>query len=128
MVPEQSGYCPQYFLISRFSSLWEYLGHWSGGGHLCLTTSASKHFSHFGSRNSKHITSEMLLTWQTGHTSGRYMFRPMSAEEEFHASLLNFGVRKGPTHIAESMLQHPHPASLHELHCHPTLFIHPQIN
>lgn len=51
------------FLISRFSSSGEYLGCWSGLGHPCLTTSANEHFGHFGCRNSKYITSEMLLLW-----------------------------------------------------------------
>lgn len=60
--------------------------------------------------------------------SERYMFRPMSAEEEFHAALLNFGVSEVPTQTAEATLQYPHPPSLHELHCHPTLFIHSQMN
>lgn len=116
------------FLICRFSSVGDYLGHCSGGGHPYLTTSTNEHFSHFSCRNSKYITSEMLLPWQTGHTTGRYMFRPMSAEEEFHAALLNFGVSEVPTQTAEEMVQHPCPPSLHGLHCHPTLFIHPQIN
>lgn len=116
------------FLTSRFSLLGEYLGHWSGGGHLCLTTSANQQCSHFGCRNSKHTTLEMLLPWQTGHTSGSHMFRPTSAEEEFHADLLNFGVSEVLTQTAEAMLQHPRPPSLHELHCPPTLFIHPQTN
>lgn len=49
---------------------------WSGD-HSFLTTSANEHFSHFGCRNSKYITSEMLLPWQAGHTTRRYMFRTM---------------------------------------------------
>lgn len=113
---EQSGYCPLYFFdISRLSLLGEYLGHWSGGGRLCLITSTNEHFSHFGCRNSKYITSEMLLPWQTGHTSGRYRFKPVSTQEEFHAALLNFGVSKVSTQTAEATLQHPCPPSLHKL-------------
>lgn len=119
------------FLISRLSLLGEYLGHWSGGGRLCLITSTNEHFSHFGCRNSKYITSEMLLPWQTGHTSGRYRFKPVSTQEEFHAALLNFGVSKVSTQTAEAMLQHPCPPPLHKLHCYPfhcTLLIHLEIN